>query len=228
MTRSLSLVMLSFEFFGCATLSDTPETPIAANPETQISGARSDDVPSHTVIKLDNGRDNDRKEPLAVTLSTDEIRQLQTLLKTVGFNPGRVDGAFGPKTRIALIRLRSSCSALNDLLQGVALERIAPSIDSPASDRIRAAGMALRKEEIQVVQVRLKDAGFDPGTVDGIAGPNTRTAIARFRSGCSTLNATPPAIFEMAGSARQGDMSSATVARNGMTNDAARAGGAER
>ena len=228
MTKSLSLVMLSFAFFGCSTLSDSPETPTAANPETQISGARSDAVPSHTVSKLDNGRDNDRKEPLAVTLSTDEIRQLQTLLKTVGFDPERVDGAFGPKTKIALIRLRSSCSALNDLLQGVALERIAPSTATLASDHFRAADMALRKEEIQVLQVRLKDAAFDPGTVDGIAGPNTRAAIARFRSGCCALNATPPVIFETAGSARQRDMSCATVARNHMTSDAARGSGAER
>ena len=228
MTKSLSLLVLSFVVFGCAPLTDSPETRPAANPETEIAGTRSDNVLLGTGTQPDSVGDRERKRSLPVTLEAEEIRQLQTLLKTVGFDPGRIDGAFGPKTKIALVRLRSSCFVLNDLLQGVALEKIAPSMDSLASDRNRAAGMALRKEEIQVVQVRLKDAGFDPGTVDGIAGPNTREAIARFRSGCSALNVTPQAIFEMAVSVRQGDMSGATVARYGMTNDAARGGGAER
>ncbi|MBI2182858.1 MAG: peptidoglycan-binding protein [Deltaproteobacteria bacterium] len=56
----------------------------------------------------------------------------------------------------------------------------------------------LRKEEIRVIQVRLKDAGFDPGTVDGISGPNTRAAVARFRAGCGAVKTMPPAVLEAA------------------------------
>ena len=51
MTKSLSLVMLSFAVFGCTTLSDSRETPTAANPETQITGAQSDNVPMNTGTK---------------------------------------------------------------------------------------------------------------------------------------------------------------------------------
>jgi peptidoglycan hydrolase-like protein with peptidoglycan-binding domain len=222
MTRSLSLVMLSFGIFGCAVLSDSPETPTAANPETQITGAQSENVPLNTGTKLDNVEVRDRKQNLSETLSTEEVRQVQTLLKTAGFDPGRIDGAFGPKTKIALQRLRSSCSGLNDLLHGVALEIIAPSIESSGADRSGAAIETPRKEQIRVIQVRLKDAGFDPGTVDGIAGPNTRAAVARFRSGCGGLNAMPPAV-----SAEQSDMSGPTAARNGMTTDAVLRGGGE-
>jgi hypothetical protein len=225
MTKSLSLVMLSFAVFGCATVSDCPETPIAAIPETKITSAQSDNVPLNTGIKLDNAGVGDRKQTLSETLNTREVRKVQTLLKTVGFDPGRIDGVFGPKTRIALLRLRSSCAGLSDLLQGVAPEKIAPSIESSGGDRNSAAGMMLRKEEIRVIQVRLKDAGFDPGTVDGIWGPNTRAAVARFRSGCSALKAMPPTVFEVARSAEQSDMSGPTAARNGMPTDAVPGGG---
>lgn len=227
MKKSLSLVVLSFAVFGCATLSECPETPIAANPETQITGAQSENVPGGTGTQIDNAGVRDHKQTLSETLSTEEVRRLQTMLKTVGFDPGRIDGAFGPKTKFAFLRMRSGCSGLNDLLQGSALERMAPSIESSGGDRSGAAKATQRKEEIRVIQVRLKDAGFNPGTVDGIAGPNTRAAVARFHSGCRALIAMPPAVFEVAASAEQGDMGSATAARNGMPADRVPGGGGE-
>ncbi|MBI2228982.1 MAG: peptidoglycan-binding protein, partial [Deltaproteobacteria bacterium] len=211
MTMRLSLVMLSFAVFGCATLSDSPETPTAANPETQITGAQSDNVPMNTGTQLDIAGVHDRKQSSSDTLSADEVRQVQTLLKTVGFDPGRIDGAFGPKTKMALLGLRSSCSGLNDLLQGVDLEKIAPAIESSGVNRNNAARTMLRKEEIRVIQVRLKDAGFDPGTVDGISGPNTRAAVARFRAGCGAVKTMPPAVLEAARSMEPDDISGATM-----------------
>ena len=225
MTKSLSLVMLSFAVFGCATLSDSPETPTAASPGAQITGAQSENVPLNTGAKLANAGDSDRKQISSATFSAEEVRQVQTLLKTVGFDPGRIDGAFGLKTKIALLRLRSGCSGLSDLLQGVALEKIAPSIESSGGDRSGAAKATQRKEEIRVIQVRLKDAGFDSGSIDGISGPDTRAAVARFRSGCSALKTMSPAVFEAAGSAEQSDMSGPTATRNGMLADAVPGGG---
>jgi len=192
MTKSLSLVMLLFVVFGCATLSEQPETPAAADPENQISRAETENVPSNTGIKLSNARERDDKQPASVTLDAEEIRQVQTLLKTVGFDPGRIDGAFGPKTKIALLRLRSSCAA----------------------NRNNAARTMLRKEEIRVIQVRLKDAGFDPGPVDGISGPNTRAAVARFRSGCGAVRTMPPAVLEAARSMEPDDMSGPAMAKD--------------
>ena len=72
-----------------------------------------------------------------------------------------------------------------------------------------------RKDEVRIVQVRLKDAGFDPGTVDGISGPDTRAAVARFRSGCGALKAMAPAVLETAGSGEQSDMSGPSAAKSG-------------
>ena len=227
MTKSLSLVMLLlFVVFGCATLSEQPETPAAADPDNQISSAETKNVPSNSGVKRNNAGDSDRKQPSSVTLDAVEILQVQTLLKTVGFDPGGIDGAFGPKTKIALLRLRSSCSGLNDLLQGVDLEKIAPSIESSEARRKDAARTMPRKEEIRVIQVRLKDAGFDPGTVDGISGPNTRAAVARFRAGCGAVKTMPPAVLEAARSTEPDGISGATTARDDLMTVAIPAGGA--
>jgi peptidoglycan hydrolase-like protein with peptidoglycan-binding domain len=43
--------------------------------------------------------------------------------------------------------------------------------------------------------VRLKDAGFDVGPVDGVMGFKTKSALLRFQSGC-TMVKDLPAIFE--------------------------------
>jgi peptidoglycan hydrolase-like protein with peptidoglycan-binding domain len=43
--------------------------------------------------------------------------------------------------------------------------------------------------------VRLKDAGFDVGPVDGVMGFKTKSALVRFQSGC-TMVKDFPAIFE--------------------------------
>jgi peptidoglycan hydrolase-like protein with peptidoglycan-binding domain len=219
--------MLLFVVFGCATLSEQPETPAAADPENQINIAETAKVPSNSGVKLSNALERDYKQPSSVTLDAEEIRKVQTLLKTVGFDPGRIDGAFGPKTKIALLRLRSSCSGLNDLLQGVDLEKIVPAMDSSGAHRKDAARTMLRKDEIRVIQVRLKDAGFDPGTVDGISGPNTRAAVARFRSGCGAVKTMPPAVLEAARSMEPDDMSGAAMARDDIMTVAIPGGGAE-
>jgi len=48
-------------------------------------------------------------------------------------------------------------------------------------------------EGIRLIQVRLKDAGFDPGPIDGRSGAKTRAAFLRFQAGCTTLKNLPPA-----------------------------------
>ena len=226
MTKNLALVMVLFVVFGCAMLSEQRETPAAADLENQIRGAETDNVPSNSGVKLSNARERDDKLSSSVTLDTEEILKVQTLLKTVGFDPGRIDGAFGPKTKIALLRLRFSCAGLNDLLQGVDLEKIAPAIESSAANRNNAARTMLRKEEIRVIQVRLKDACFNPGTVDGISGPKTRAAVARFRAGCGAVKTMPPAVLEAARLTDPDDISGATMARDDIMTVAIPGGGA--
>jgi peptidoglycan hydrolase-like protein with peptidoglycan-binding domain len=109
------------------------------------------------------------------TLSKQEIKLIQTQLKAAGFDPGPVDGASGAKTLSALRRLQSGCANLKDLFENPT------SGISQQSDKFTSA------DEIRLIQVRLKDAGFDVGSVDGVMGSKTKSALLRFQSGCTMV-----------------------------------------
>ena len=111
-----------------------------------------------------------------------EIRFLQERLRASGFNPGTADGIWGPKTRRAWLRLHSGCAMLEDLLE---LAEMVHNANAPSHKLI--ADRFSREEEVRIVQVRLKDAGFDPGHIDGIVGPKTTSALIRFHSGCALV-----------------------------------------
>lgn len=217
MTKSLSLVMLLLSIgSGCA-LSDQPEPETSSGAQAEISGAQAAIIASAPVPSLESTGDRELKKTASLTITVEEVRRAQTLLKTAGFDPGRIDGAFGPKTKFALVRLRSGCVGLNDLLQGAELDKLAPSPEVSISNRNDAARTTVRKEEIRLIQVRLKDAGFDPGPVDGIAGAKTRAAVERFRSACRTLKNLPPAVVQLAGFTEQSNFSAITIAADAGT-----------
>lgn len=108
-----------------------------------------------------------------------EIRFLQEGLRASGFDPGVADGILGPKTRQAWLRLASACATLQDLV-----ESAEPANNELGLLRTIAADKLSDQEQIRIIQVRLKDAGFDPGLIDGIVGPKTTSALIRLHSGC--------------------------------------------
>jgi peptidoglycan hydrolase-like protein with peptidoglycan-binding domain len=115
----------------------------------------------------------------------EDIRTMQARLKTAGFNPGPVDGILGVKTKAALARLESACEKLSDLLVNAAVDRVDKS---RAGSRVTSAGVlndSSMREAVRLLQVRLKEAGFDPGALDGIAGTRTKAALARLESACA-------------------------------------------
>ena len=44
------------------------------------------------------------------------------------------------------------------------------------------------RDEIRLIQERMKAAGVNPGAADGVIGPKTIAALQRFQSACATLN----------------------------------------
>jgi DNA invertase Pin-like site-specific DNA recombinase len=91
------------------------------------------------------------------------VRTLQRVLRRLGWAPGPVDGLFGPRTEAALLRFQAATGLSTDGVAG------------PAT--WRGLGRSL---EVRGVQVRLRRAGMRPGPLDGLYGPRTTAAVARF------------------------------------------------
>jgi hypothetical protein len=115
---------------------------------------------------------------------------------------------------------------LNDLLEGFELEKIASATEASGGKRGNAPGTTVRTEAIRLLQVRLKDAGFDPGPVDGIPGAKTRAAVERFRSGCTTFKTLPSAVIQLAASSERSNVGGVAMAGNGMSGDGTLGGAA--
>ena len=119
-----------------------------------------------------------------ITVSKEEIRMLQARLKAAGFYVGAIDGIAGPKTRSGLLRLQAACTNLKDLLENSAAGLQTSKLVSPGNSRPKS-------EDIRLLQVRLKDTGFDPGSIDGVWGTKTRSALLRFEAGCTMARGLP-------------------------------------
>jgi peptidoglycan hydrolase-like protein with peptidoglycan-binding domain len=144
----------------------------------------------------------------SATSRKDDVRAIQARMRAAGFNPGPSDGILGPRTKSILVGVQSGCTLIMAFPETpdqqirmverqaapalTSAKRIQPvALPSPASSKpsknnsstlINSANPTPTNDEIQLVQVRLKDAGFDPGPIDGIMGPKTRTAILRYRT----------------------------------------------
>ena len=138
----------------------------------------------------------------ANTLTKEEIELLQKRLKAAGFDPGPIDGILGARTRSAISRCKSGCTALGDLLgssdkmvSGQTTEIKSP----PASASAKPTALinkVFNKQEIRLAQERLKAAGFDPGPIDGILGPKTKSALEKYRSSNKLMRSSIEALFD--------------------------------
>ena len=163
----LFLVVIS----GCGL--PTHEAPAPANPGTNVVSTPPTLEPSAS------DQASQSTTAARTTPTKEEIRMLQAQLKAAGFPPGPLDGIVGSKTRSALFRLQSACANLKDLLE--------PSRSGILQTTAQTAQLDAKSAEVRLVQVRLKDAGFDPGPIDGILGVKTRASLLRFQAGCTML-----------------------------------------
>ena len=108
----------------------------------------------------------------------DLIRDVQRQLKAQGFNPGAVDGNFGPQTAAAL-RAYQHDHRLQETgrLDDVTLRSLLPE----RSEVSRAPLDLSNREVLRDSQRQLKALGFDPGSTDGTFGPQTEAALRAYQ-----------------------------------------------
>jgi peptidoglycan hydrolase-like protein with peptidoglycan-binding domain len=127
----------------------------------------------------------------------EQIKNIQAQLRQAGFDPGPVDGVFGSKTHAAVRQFQKGCviarefsSLLHDgspapsgELVGTSSAAAAIAAPNSLSDSDDKQPAAVRsREEVRILQLRLRDAGFDPGPFDGVMGPKTRAALAQYEA----------------------------------------------
>jgi len=189
MNRTLSLVLFLCFISACATITEDNQSQVI---ETQPLAAPTDEIQpfeSNAAAESARNESNQLGSTAKRSLSKQEIKSLQIQLKAAGFDPGASDGVLGAKTVSALRRLQSACVNLKDILERSA--GMQPAKQGGSVDR------TLGPDEIRLIQVRLKDAGFDVGSIDGVMGHKTRSALGRFQSGCTAIKDVP-ASFENA------------------------------
>jgi peptidoglycan hydrolase-like protein with peptidoglycan-binding domain len=131
--------------------------------------------------------------------TADAVRLIQLRLKDAGFDPGPIDGIDGAKTQSALSALQSGCMMLDNVPIVPLNDPHAPTGDSTANGTKISAlieratnrgsedftGTTAKKSgrgAIKSLQIRLREAGFDPGPIDGILGPRTKAAAQNYQS----------------------------------------------
>jgi len=116
-----------------------------------------------------------------------DVRQLQQVLRTLGYDPGGVDGVFGARTAAAVLAFQTARGLGSDGVIGpqsrqeisriLDVTRHSPALD-PSARTLRPGD---RGEDVRSIQAILRTVGFNPGPADGVYGAMTEAAVSDFQ-----------------------------------------------
>ncbi len=141
-----------------------------------------------------------------------EVRRIQTALKSNGYYTGAVDGIYGSATRDAVRKFQAA--------KGLAVDGICGNATLTALG-IGGSSTVLRKGSsgsgVKQVQQRLLNWGYYTGSVDGVYGSATETAVRKFQrnNGLSVDGICGVKTLSAMGLANLSNASHATSANNG-------------
>jgi peptidoglycan hydrolase-like protein with peptidoglycan-binding domain/DNA invertase Pin-like site-specific DNA recombinase len=110
-----------------------------------------------------------------------KVRTMQRALWKLGWQPGPVDGLFGPRTEAAVMRIQRAAGLAPD---GILGPRTARALETAMRKPLRQ-GMGYQEPDgsprVRTLQARLRGLGLDPGPVDGVFGPRTQAGVKRLQ-----------------------------------------------
>lgn len=109
------------------------------------------------------------------------VRQLQSSLRTLGRNPGPINGVFGSETEFAVLRFQEE---RNLQATGIATSETLAALENGRSRSGRVPAVPANRNlnsrsSVQQLQRRLRDLQFYNGPVNGIFDSATQTALSR-------------------------------------------------
>lgn len=123
---------------------------------------------------------DDAPPVIAEPVSTDSIRAIQRELKSLGYEPGGIDGTPGLLTRAAILAFEHDKGFA---LTGEPTEELLVKILVRPDNKRRTKALPVSengKKIIKVVQSVLSDLGYAPGKVNGLVSQQTVAAIKNF------------------------------------------------
>ncbi|MBW3586773.1 MAG: peptidoglycan-binding protein [Cyanobacteria bacterium 0813] len=124
--------------------------------------------------------------PLAAGLrrgdSGPAVRQLQSSLRSLGKNPGPVNGVFGAETEFAVLSFQQERNL--SPATGIANPATLAAIQNGLAGRVAVPAVPISsssnsRSSIQQLQRRLQDLGFYTGSISGVFDTPTRDALDR-------------------------------------------------
>jgi peptidoglycan hydrolase-like protein with peptidoglycan-binding domain len=111
---------------------------------------------------------------------------LQIVLKNYGYYQSKIDGQFGPASKLALKNFQTENGLISDGIIGkntcnTLLDK--KNVIKKDSNKVLIDTQKIQKpsEELKITQQKLKDLDLYTGSVDGINGSNTKNAIKEFQ-----------------------------------------------
>ncbi len=112
---------------------------------------------------------------------SDMVRRIQQRLSDLGYPVGKIDGAYGTNTQIALNLFMDAIHVTEHDYITPSLRRALFSDSAPVYDPFMALKQGDSGQAVLYMQKRLQNLGYDPEKIDGKYGELTKTAVAKFQ-----------------------------------------------